>query len=141
MKPAARYKARRHALQALYQILFTEQDSESVMTQHLDEINESKVDADYFRNLLLGVTAQIEKIDQLFEPFLDRAIKSLTPIELCVLRLATYELKANVEIPARVIINEALELNKQFGTQEGFKFVNAVLDKVARELRSAEFSK
>ncbi len=138
MKPSQRHKARYHALQSLYQVLFTEHEADEVINQHLEEINPKKVDASYFRQLVEGVLSSLDKLDNEFKPFLSRDLSELTPIELCVLRLATYELKECLDVPYRVVINEALELNKVFGTEEGFKFVNGVLDKVAKKLRATE---
>ena len=138
MKPAARHKARKFALQALYQILFSESDTPSVIAQHLAFMKENKVDETYFRELVFGVVNEIDALDEMLHPHLDRPINELTPIELCVLRIATFELKHRLDVPYRVVLNEALELTKTFGTQEGFKFVNGVLDKMARELRQTE---
>lgn len=139
MKPAARHKARRHALQALYQILFTKEEASGVAAQHLADMNSDRVDAEYFKQLVLGVIDELTEIDAAFTPYLSRLHEELTPIELCVLRLSTYELKNNLEVPYRVVLNEALELTKTFGTQEGFKFVNGVLDKTAADLRGVEY--
>ena len=133
-----RHKARFHALQALYQVLFTQDIAETVIVQHVDEINPDKVDVEYFRKLTVGILNDPAQLDEKFKPFLTRALSELTPIEHCVLRLATYELLYCSEVPYKVVINEALELNKAFGAQEGFKFVNGVLDKVAKQLRASE---
>lgn len=141
MKPAARHKARKFALQALYQILFSKADTASVSAQHLAFMKENKVDEIYFRELVFGVENEIDVLDEILRPHLDRSIDTLTPIELCVLRMATFELKHRLDIPYRVVLNEALELTKTFGTQEGFKFVNGVLDKTARQLRQGECTK
>lgn len=138
MKPAARHKARKFALQALYQILFSQSDTPSVVAQHLAFMKENKVDEVYFRELVFGVMNEIDALDEMLSPHLDRSIDKLTPIELCVLRMATFELKHRLDIPYRVVLNEALLLTKTFGTQEGFKFVNGVLDKTARQLRKGE---
>lgn len=138
MKPSNRRKARFHAIQSLYQVMFTGHDADQVVNQHLEELNAKKVDTTYFRQLVEGVLTSVEELDATFSPFLSRTVEELTPIELCVLRLATYELKDCLEVPYRVVINEALELNKTFGTEEGFKFVNGVLDKVAKKLRAVE---
>ncbi len=140
MKPAARHKARKFALQALYQILFSQSDTPSVVAQHLAFMKENKVDELYFRELVFGVVNEIDSLDEILCSHLDRSIDKLTPIELCVLRMATFELKHRLDIPYRVVLNEALELTKTFGTQEGFKFVNGVLDKTARELRKGEIA-
>lgn len=139
MKPATRHKARRHAIQALYQVLFTKEESSSIVAQHLAEMDVERVDADYFRHAVFGTLKEMNEIDRIFESYMDRGVHELTPIELCVLRLATFELKHNLDVPYRVILNEALKLTKTFGTDEGYKFVNGVLDRTAKELRKVEY--
>ena len=80
------------------------------------------------------------EIDDAFRPFIDRPLHEIDVIELAVLRLAVYELLKRPDVPYRVIINEALQLTKQFGSVEGYKFVNGILDKVARKLRVSEIN-
>ena len=138
MKPSMRKKARYRALQALYQVLMTEDEDLDVVAQYLEELNPKKVDIEYFKGLIHGVMVNQAELDDAFLPFTDLALKDLTPIELCVLRLATYELIYRIEIPYPIILNEALELTKSFGTQDGFKFVNGVLDKAAKKIRALE---
>lgn len=135
MKPSMRKKARYRALQALYQILIGEDQEADVITQYLEELNPKKVDIEYFKGLIHGVMVNKDELDAVFMPFTDLEIKELTPIELCVLRMAAYEMVYRVEIPYPIIIDEALELTKSFGTQDGFKFVNGVLDKAAKKHR------
>jgi transcription antitermination protein NusB len=134
MKPAARHRARRKAVQALYQMLLNEDPAEMVIDQHFETMDREKVDANYFNQLVLGVSKSQTALDELFLPHTGRALKSITPIELCVLRLACFELTEMKDVPFKVVINEALELTKCFGTSDGFKFVNGVLDKTAKDL-------
>ena len=141
MKPSTRRKARFHAVQALYQVLFTGDSANNVIEQHIAEMNQAKVDIEYFKKITQGALNDTDTLDETFKPFLTRALNELTPIELCVLRLATFELIHCLDVPYRVVLNEALDLNKAFGTQEGFKFVNGVLDKVAKKLRENEYRK
>jgi N utilization substance protein B len=133
--PKARYFARRFALQALYQWEITQTPVAMLEAQFLANADIQKADVSYFREILRGVIHQYEMLDKRMEPFLDRSLGSLNYIELAVLRIAVYELSERFDVPYRVIINEALELTKQFGTVEGYKFVNGVLDKVAKTLR------
>jgi transcription antitermination protein NusB len=138
VKPSARRKARKHALQGLYQVIYTGQEAEVIAAQHLAEMNHDKIDVEYFKKLLLGSVSNLVVLDEVFAPFLDRDIGELTPVELSVLRLATYELKEMPDVPYRVVLNEALELTKKFGSTDGFKFVNGVLDKTAKAVRPDE---
>jgi transcription antitermination protein NusB len=139
-KPHARRKARSLALQAIYQWQLNVDSIANIKLQFLDKINSNKVDATYFNELLDGTIKNVTTIDKSITPFLDRKIKELDAVELAVLRLATYELMQRLDVPYKVIINEALELTKKFGSIDGYKYINGVLDKAARELRSTEFT-
>ena len=135
MKPQARHKARSLALQAIYQWQLVADDIVNIKMQFVDKINSKKVDAEYFNDLLDGVIKNVGAIDEVIMPLLDRKIRDLDAVELAVLRLATYELMMRLDVPYKVVINEALELTKNFGSIEGYKYVNGVLDKVARGSR------
>ena len=135
MKPQARRKARSLALQAIYQWQLVADDIVNIKMQFVDKINSKKVDAEYFNDLLDGVIKNVGAIDEVITPLLDRKIRDLDAVELAVLRLATYELMMRLDVPYKVVINEALELTKNFGSIEGYKYVNGVLDKVARGSR------
>lgn len=136
MNPKARKKARRFALQALYQWHMAGNDlSEIEIEFHRD--NELKeTDVEYFSELLHQIPASIDEIDKTFTTYLDRPLEELNPVELIILRIGTYELTQRQDVPYKVAINEALELAKSFGAEEGFKFVNGVLDKVAQQVRA-----
>ena len=110
----------------------------TIELEFLTHASARKIDIVYFRELLHNVPAHLTKIETQFEPFLAIPKAELDPIELTILRLAVYEFLYRPELPYKVIINEALELTKTFGSVEGFKFVNGVLDKVAREIRTQE---
>lgn len=138
MKPAFRRRARKLAVQALYQWEMAKASAAEIETQFLEREDLSRVDVNYFRELVAGVISQFNELDKLFQPYLDRAINELTIIERCVLRLATFELAHRLDVPFRVVINEALELTKIFGTIDGFKYVNGVLDQAAKILRPLE---
>ncbi|MBU0745054.1 MAG: transcription antitermination factor NusB [Gammaproteobacteria bacterium] len=138
MKPQARSRARSLALQAIYQWQFAASSITDIKLQFVDKINSNKVDATYFNDLLDGVIKNIAAIDEVVTPLLDRKIKDLDAVELAVLRLATYELMLRLDVPYKVIINESLELNKKFGSIDGYRYINGVLDKVAKLLRVSE---
>ncbi len=134
----ARSKARRCALQALYQWQMAGQDLVEIETQFVAEHDMAKTDVVYFQALLREVPTRLDEIDGHITPHLDRALKSLDPVELAALRIGVCELAYHPDIPYRVVINEAVELTKTFGADQSHKYINGVLDKVARALRSTE---
>lgn len=138
MKISARRAARELIVQALYDRLFSDSPVQEIEAYCLANAVYEKIDQDYFHALFEAILERLPVLDKLFEPYLDRSIDGLTPIELSILRLATYELSERLDIPYRVVINEALELTKTFGATEAFKFVNGVLDKVANQCRPNE---
>jgi len=95
-------------------------------------------DGDYFSAVLRGVTSDVDALEALFEPALDRALDDLDPIERNLLRLGTFELRDRIDVPYKVVINEAVSLAKKFGATESHRYINGVLDKVARDLRTIE---
>lgn len=134
----ARHKARRLALQALYQWDLSGNNIADIETHFLTEQDIKKTDIGFFREILQQVPAKIDLIDNAMEPFLDRPKKELNPIELAIIRIGTYELLFRPDNPYKVIINEAVELAKVFGAEEGHKYVNGVLDQVAAKTRIHE---
>ncbi|WP_372717176.1 transcription antitermination factor NusB [Immundisolibacter sp.] len=135
----ARSKARRGALQALYQWQLSGDDSlSSIEAQLLAERELGDIDVDYFHELLTQVDRRWAEFDTRLAPMLDRPLEQLDPVERAILWLGLYELDARWDIPFRVVISEALELAKQFGGDQAHRYVNAVLDRLARELRVAE---
>ncbi|MGD8588049.1 MAG: transcription antitermination factor NusB [Chromatiales bacterium] len=133
-----RSQSRRHALQALYQWQMAGQDLVDISNQFLEEQDINKFEIPYFQDLLHGVPTHLAELDAMLRPALDRAIESVDPVERAVLRLGAYELTYHLEVPYRVVINEAVELAKMFGAEQGHKFVNGVLDRVAKQVREAE---
>jgi len=133
-----RKKARRYAIQGIYQWHLSGNPIKDIELQFLESINAKKVDIEYFQEILINTLTSITEIDDLLKPILDRDLEEVNPVELAVLRLASYELNSRLDVPYKVVINEALELTKTFGASEGHKFVNGVLDKLARQLRKAE---
>lgn len=141
MKPYQRHKARSYAIQALYEWLISNNDP-CVIEQHFfADYDFKKTDTEYFSELLKGITANPKSLDTYMLPYLDRPLEELDPIELCILRMAIYEFKQRPDVPYRVVINEAVELAKKFGVTEGHKYVNGILDKVAKDLRPIETKK
>lgn len=150
-----RQRARQRALQALYQWQMGGLSASDIERQFLppeddlpapdkeppaiepdteleDATSMDQVDVALFRELLHGVMERLEDWDERIQPHLTRSIASLDPVERVILRMGTYELVERLQVPTRVIINECVELAKQFGGQDGHKYINAVLDKVAR---------
>ncbi len=135
-----RHKARRYAVQAIYQWQMSGTPIHEIQSQFLAIKNNATFDTDYFADLLNGVVNHHEQLDELLTPCMSRSISELDPIERAVLRISTYELVYCLQIPYKVIINEALDLTKMFGTVDGFKFVNGVLDKLAQQVRALEIN-
>jgi transcription antitermination protein NusB len=135
-----RSAARRLALQALYQWQVAGQDVLDIERQFLSSEETADVDIDYFRQLLRGVPARLRELDAHLGPLLDRPIGEVDPIERSLLRMGAYELAFHPEVPFRVAINEAVELDKTFGAEQGHRYINGVLDKLARRLRTDEVS-
>ncbi|WP_133127015.1 transcription antitermination factor NusB [Legionella nagasakiensis] len=131
-------KARKLALQALYQWLMTKSEPYEIEAQFHAINDMTKVDQDYFHRLLHGVITRQNEIENAFTPYLDRPIQSLNPIELTVLRLSAFELLHCHEIPYRVVLDEAISLTKSFGSQDGYRYVNGVLNNLARQVRAIE---
>lgn len=135
-----RTRARRRALQALYQWQIAGQNLRDIEAQFRDEMDMNQVDGELFTQLLHHVPARIDSLDSQFGQYLDRGVEQLDPIERAILRMAVFELTERLDVPVRVVINEAVELAKQFGAEQSHKYVNGVLDKVARAntFRAAE---
>jgi len=140
-KISPRQIARRCAVQALYQNDMTGEVITNVRAQFMaDEERMKGANTELFSSLLRGAFEKSDESDALIATVADRAVEKLDPVERAILRLAIYELKYSIEVPYRVILNEAIELAKVFGAEQSHKFVNATLDKLTDELRSAEKS-
>ncbi|REH39899.1 NusB antitermination factor [Paraperlucidibaca baekdonensis] len=140
LNPAARRKARRFALQGLYEWQLSGNPPWEIEARYRVENAMHKVDLDYFHDLLHGVPPESDALDALFTPHLDRDFAALDPVELATLRIGTFELKHRVDVPMRVVINEGIELAKTFGASESHKYINSILDQLARTLRPHELS-
>ena len=97
-----------------------------------------KVDDDYFEELVKQINGNLKELDEHIEPLLERELDEIDLVEKAVLRLGTYELERRMDVPYKVVINEAVELAKTFGAEEGYRFVNGIMDKLAEKLRSTE---
>jgi N utilization substance protein B len=135
---SARHRARELALQGLYGWLLTGGDSASIAGRLQASPEYERADQTYFRELLDGTTRAAEALRATFVDAIDRPLADLSPVEHSILLIAAYELVHRPEIPYRVVINEAVELAKNFGSSEGFRYVNGVLDKVAARIRVGE---
>jgi N utilization substance protein B len=133
-----RGKARRLAMQALYQWQMTADDIDGIERQFFEENDMKNVDQEYFSELLLGVLQEISSIDTELEKHMSRSINSVDPVERAILRIAGYEFIKRPDVPYRVVLNEAVVLTKKFCAEKSHTFVNAVLDKVARDTRTHE---
>ena len=137
-KSAKRREARKLATQALYQWHIAKHSLNEIEAQFRVDNDFTDVDGAYFREILHGVPASKDEIDNALVPCMAIALDELDPVELAVLRLSTWELIKRVDVPYRVVINEGVELAKVFGATDGHKFVNGVLDKLAPTLREVE---
>jgi N utilization substance protein B len=134
----ARSLARQRALQALYQWQMTGQDLADIDKQFMEEQDMQKVEKKYFHELLHRIPMCLGELDALSGEVLDRGIEQVDPVERAILRIGIYELKHRIDIPYRVVINEAVELAKIFGAEQGHKYINGILDKVAQKVRTIE---
>ncbi|CDZ77422.1 hypothetical protein BN59_01705 [Legionella massiliensis] len=133
-------RARKLAVQALYQWSMSGHEIYEIETQFRVANNMEKVDTEYFCRLLHGVPEHLSILEENLLPFLDRPIQSLNPVELSVLRLGAFELYHCPEIPYRVVLDEAISLAKEFGSQDGHRYVNGVLNNLAQKARAVEIS-
>ena len=133
-----RSNARQVAVQALYQWQMTGQTPAEIERQFLDDQDVGEFEPALFHELLSGVPAHLAEIDAGLGPLLDRSIERVDPVERAILRLGAYELLRCPLVPYRVVIDEAVELAKRFGAEQGHRYVNGVLDKLARRARVRE---
>ena len=136
---AARSRARRRALQAVYAWQLSGNRIEGVIDQFRHEQDMQIADLGYFEALVRGVAQAHAELDAAILPFLDRTLDRVDPIERAVLRIAAWELRERIDVPYRVVINEALETTKRFGSEHGHTYVNGVLDKLAAQWRAVEY--
>lgn len=132
--------ARRSAVQALYQWQITRCDLAEIERQFVEEHGLSKGELPYFQDLLHNVPKALDVIDAALGEFTSRPVEQIDPVERAILRIGIYELLRRPEIPYRVVVNEGIEMAKEFGATQSHKFVNGLLDKIARKHRAPESS-
>jgi N utilization substance protein B len=134
----ARSLARKLAMQSLYQWQLTQQTAEEILQQYLDSDESAGVDENHFVELVTQCIQRHDEITDALKPFVDRPLEQLDPVEAAILMVGMHELQKRLDIPYRVVINEGVDLCKRFGATDAHKYINAVLDRAAREIRAAE---
>jgi len=134
----SRHLARQAAVQALYQWDITQQNRLDIESSFLSDRKLEFSDQEYFQQLITTIPRQVRELDAVVAPFIDRDMSQVDPIERAILRLSTYELMHRSEIPYRVVINEAIELAKTFGSENSYRFINGILDKMGAKVREFE---
>jgi N utilization substance protein B len=140
VRKSGRRRSREFALQGLYQWQLAGTDAATIEQQMSAAKGFDKTDRAYFSALLAGAIRESQRLEQSLQPHLDRKCAELSPVERAILLLAAYELENQPEVPYKVVINEAVELAKNYGGTDGFKYVNAVLDKLAADKRPLEIA-
>ncbi len=133
--------ARRLAVQALYQLQINPRSWQDTHQQFAEDPESERVDREYFRELISAIAPNIEALDARLAGLSEIPPAELDPIEHAILWLGLHELESHPELPYRVALDEAVQLTKQFGATDGHKYVNAVLDRAAKELRADEYGK
>lgn len=136
MKPSARRKARELAVQAVYSWQISQNPVKEIELHFLTENAKRRFDIPYFQTLLNGVISSVNELDLAISPHIERPLEDVDHIEKAILRIAIFELSQNDDVPYKVVINEAIELAKEFATDDSHKFVNGVLDKAVKLIRS-----
>jgi N utilization substance protein B len=134
----ARSQARKLAMQALYQWQLTQHSAHDLYDQFVNDEEFRGADRDYFRELVTCCIEREQALDAATAKYVDRPLDQLDPVERAILLIGMYELESRLEIPYRVVINEAVDLGKRFGATDAHKYLNAVLDRAAKEKRAAE---
>ena len=137
---SARTRSREFALQALYQLIVSNNDPTEIDLFTQDLVGFKKADLAHYRAILHGCAQERDALDAIITPLIDRPMSDLSPIERSVMWLGVYELQHCLDVPWRVVLNESIELAKSFGGTDGHKYVNAVLNKVALSLRASEIA-
>ena len=136
--PVLRARARRRALQAIYAWQVAGGDARQVIAQFAHEQAREIADLEYFEDLVRGVIGRVAQLDDALVPYLDREVAQVDPIERAALRIAAYELLHRPDVPYRVVLNEAIDSTKRFGSEHGHTYVNGVLDRAAAAWRAPE---
>lgn len=138
-KRSARRIAREVAMQSMYQSLINQASIASIqqlnLNQYLSPADLKHIDLAYLQRLIEGISEHTATLQQLIEPYLDRKIVELSPIEHSILLLGSYELLHCLDIPYKVVINESITIAKAFGSNDGYRYINGVLDKLVSVVR------
>ena len=135
MKPSPRRKARELAVQAVYSWQLSQNAVNEIETNFLVDNAARRFDIPFFQQLFRGVTSSVNELDAIISPHVDRPIEDIDHVEKAVIRVAIFELKECLDVPYKVVINEAIELAKSFAADDSHKFVNGVLDKAVKLIR------
>ena len=136
----AKTNARKCAVQALYQWQMSGESLTRIETYFLEEEHLKGAQKTYFSELFHGVPKQLNAIDAALAEFVDRPVEKIDPVERAILRIGVYELMNRLETPYKVIINEGVNLAKDFGAEGSHKYINGILDKVSQKHRSVEIA-
>ena len=132
----SRTQTRTYAMEVVYQWLHTGDEVQSVIQRYQEK---KWIDGDYLETLVQGSLAKRQEIDTTITPFLEgRSLEEVTQIEYAILLVASFELMYQFDVPYRVVINEAINLSKQYGAVDSHKFINSVLDRLAKQVRGIE---
>jgi N utilization substance protein B len=137
-KPGSRTRARRLAMQAIYQWVMSAHDPLELEKQFLEDPESNHANKEYLSELVRGVIENYASLASVLKPHLNRPLDEVDPVERSVLLIAAYEFRYVLSVPYRAVINEAVELAKIYGAEQGHRFINGVLDKLSIELRPAE---
>ncbi len=138
VSPKLRHRARQFAIQAIYQWQMAGGELADIRAQYVATNDYLKVDWEFFHDLIAHVFKELVELDNIIEPMLAKGVDSLKPIERAILRLGLVELKYRIDVPFQVVIHEYVDLDFEFGAEEGHKLINSILDKLAREIRKSE---
>jgi N utilization substance protein B len=130
--------ARKLAMQALYQWQLNASDAKELIKQYGESDEAAGVDADYFADVVAGCVDGNAQIVAIIAGLIDRPLEQLDPVERAILMIGVFELQQRADVPYRVVINEGVDLCKRFGATDAHKYINAVLDRAAKQLRTAE---
>ena len=136
--PSARHRARKFAVQALYQLHYLETSATQVIKEFVEDNDLKRADVPYFETLVMGASSQKSALWEDMIAYLDRESSQIDPVEESILLLGAFELKDQLQVPFKVVISEAVDLAKIFGATDSYKYVNSILDKVATVYRSVE---
>ena len=138
IQPKQRHKARAYAVQALYQWHFSGGEMHEIIAQFMTTNDHVKADWSFFRALIEGVLKNVTTLDAAIVEHAERPATEMNPVELAIVRLGAFELMHRIDVPYKVVINEYVDLAKDYGSTEGHTFVNGVLDKLAKAYRKVE---